>query len=627
MYSIFANLPAHLFHDIINYLANDKVLLFSLSSSSLIAEFCFSLLFKKLLVIEVISDRSIKTALHDIKNHKICGEEYLRITVKDLKQNISVFKKYLCFTNHLCYYLYCWIITSEFQFIKLLKTENIKLKELQHFDFQLFSAYNSTYYELFLDVFILHYCDYNNLKRLSLEGIRNFNNLTFFNHINFSLADVTFKNSIFTKFPSYCFKGLPNLRNLNLTSILLFHGITNQNANQFWASATNLRYLTFNFSLSSDLPFINHLNLRYLKIKNIQTRDFKKFDELKNLKRLTIEGRKINKLEPILKPNFFENIKNLEVLQLKVMCFKEIPVGINLLFYLENLDLSCNQISKIENLEELINLKELILFRNDIEKVENLENLKNLETLDLSLNEISISGLSNALSSLHKFKLASNLIGKAMDKFIFEKLPNIEIIELPFNKVFDSLCLYHLNNLRVFDLQFCEKILIFSQKSFDNMQNLLIINLSYCRIENLSFINFFPKCLKDLNLSHNLIKSLADTTDILNKESPNTGYQNKDSGFNGCEYCYVRNLDLSFNLINNFKSFNSMKFPNLKKLNLSDNNIQDLDCNNIHFFQRLEELDLSYNSIVEHSSNVENIIKILRLSLYRTGIFAIRNAQ
>lgn len=66
----------------------------------------------------------------------------------------------------------------------------------------------------------------------------------------------------------------------------------------------------------------------------------------------------------------------------------------NHVFYIyilyRTLDISFNRISRIENLEGLINLKKLYLVNNKIQKIENLQNLANLEMLELGSNKIRV---------------------------------------------------------------------------------------------------------------------------------------------------------------------------------------------------------------------------------------------
>jgi hypothetical protein len=59
-----------------------------------------------------------------------------------------------------------------------------------------------------------------------------------------------------------------------------------------------------------------------------------------------------------------------------------------LIHRLKTLNLTQNQISKIEGLEHLTSLKRLFLAKNNIKKIENLENLFNLEELYFSYQNV-----------------------------------------------------------------------------------------------------------------------------------------------------------------------------------------------------------------------------------------------
>ena len=77
---------------------------------------------------------------------------------------------------------------------------------------------------------------------------------------------------------------------------------------------------------------------------------------------------------------------------------------------LKLIDLSNNNISRIEGLENLIGLKELNLDNNQIIEIEGLENLIELESLNLSNNQITkICGLEN-LIKLRELDLRNNLL-------------------------------------------------------------------------------------------------------------------------------------------------------------------------------------------------------------------------
>ncbi len=49
------------------------------------------------------------------------------------------------------------------------------------------------------------------------------------------------------------------------------------------------------------------------------------------------------------------------------------------------MELAANKIEKIENLEELTNVEDLVLAKNRIKKIENLDNFSKLYSLNMSV--------------------------------------------------------------------------------------------------------------------------------------------------------------------------------------------------------------------------------------------------
>lgn len=63
------------------------------------------------------------------------------------------------------------------------------------------------------------------------------------------------------------------------------------------------------------------------------------------------------------------------------------------------LDISFNRLSKIENLDALVNLEKLFLCSNKISTIENLSSLTNLTMLELGDNKIRVSCLNRDCQS------------------------------------------------------------------------------------------------------------------------------------------------------------------------------------------------------------------------------------
>ena len=149
--------------------------------------------------------------------------------------------------------------------------------------------------------------------------------------------------------------------------------------------------ININKSDTSSIPFfIGHLtNLRTLTLNcslDFYNQD-EDFHENPDYKISKIEN--LDKLINLTTLNFtFNNIEKIENLET--------------LINLTNLDLSYNNIEKIENLETLINLTNLFLMENKIQKIENLDKLINLTNLFLMENKIQkIENLDKLINLIH----------------------------------------------------------------------------------------------------------------------------------------------------------------------------------------------------------------------------------
>lgn len=112
----------------------------------------------------------------------------------------------------------------------------------------------------------------------------------------------------------------------------------------------------------------------------------------------------------------------------------EINADYSCLPNLQDLNLSFNQISKIQNLDKLSNLVRLQLHKNNITKTSWLSNLKNLRILGLWYNQISKVSWLSELSNLQELELLHNQIS---DLSRLSDLPNLTSLKLEFNQISD----------------------------------------------------------------------------------------------------------------------------------------------------------------------------------------------
>lgn len=106
--------------------------------------------------------------------------------------------------------------------------------------------------------------------------------------------------------------------------------------------------------------------------------------------------------------------------------------GLNSLKNLKELDLSYNQISEIKGLENLVSLEFLGLINNRISEIKGLEKLKNLRTLFLHDNQITeIKGL-GTLQNLESLALENNKITEIKG---LENLNKLKVLGLELNPI------------------------------------------------------------------------------------------------------------------------------------------------------------------------------------------------
>lgn len=102
--------------------------------------------------------------------------------------------------------------------------------------------------------------------------------------------------------------------------------------------------------------------------------------------------------------------------------------------YLQELDLSYNQLNKIQKLDKLNNLRFLKLQKNNIKSTLWLELLSNLWYLNLAYNQISKVSWLSELSNLQELELQHNQIS---DLSRLSDLPNLTSLKLEFNQISD----------------------------------------------------------------------------------------------------------------------------------------------------------------------------------------------
>jgi internalin A len=198
---------------------------------------------------------------------------------------------------------------------------------------------------------------------------------------------------------------------------------------------------------------------------------------------------------------------------------------------LQVLNLSINRISEIEGLNNLVNLRHLGLAYNNryttttgsisggILQISNLNNLQNLEFLDLSFNLIGeINGLDNLLM-LSSLNLSNNSITKIEN---IGHLSNLKILHLSNNSITKIENIGHLSNLKILHLSNNSITKIENIGHLSNLESLYLSNNSITKIENIGHLSN----LERLYLSNNRIdtpkglRSLKELSHLVISQNP-----------------------------------------------------------------------------------------------------------
>lgn len=173
--------------------------------------------------------------------------------------------------------------------------------------------------------------------------------------------------------------------------------------------------------------FANHLKRLCLRQNFVSFLDPEVFHQLTKLEELDLYDNKIKTVGDAL-----DKLSSMSVLDLSFNLLRAVPEGLRFLSTLHTVYFVQNRISKINGLEQCINLRSLELGGNRIRKIENLEALVNLEELWLGKNKIAELENLGTLKKLKILSIQSNRITKLEN---LEDLENLEQLYLSHNGV------------------------------------------------------------------------------------------------------------------------------------------------------------------------------------------------
>lgn len=166
--------------------------------------------------------------------------------------------------------------------------------------------------------------------------------------------------------------------------------------------------------------------LRMLNLNGTSILKMENLSKLSNLERLELCNTNISRLENL------ENLRNLKTLLLKDCrngSFKQFENLANLKSLVELQISPCQDITSLEGIGNLINLKSLTMNGHSLTTIKNVAGLKNLETLDLSFGTLDNVGDLNSLTKLTRIDFTFNKIRKVGDLSKLESLDAFRINE------------------------------------------------------------------------------------------------------------------------------------------------------------------------------------------------------
>eukprot|EP00798_Chlamydomonas_sp_ICE-L_P007398 gene7398-525_t len=238
------------------------------------------------------------------------------------------------------------------------------------------------------------------------------------------------------------------------------------------------------------------------------------------------------------------------------------------------LDLHDRNIHQIQKLELCApNLRTVDLSFNQLVKLEGLTSLSKLKELKLYDNRITSLGTSlQPLTALHTLDLTSNRLVELQG---INHLRSLKVLKLAYNQISNLECLGRVTQLEMLDLS-SNKL-----KDLTGLSSCINLRELYVNANQISNLKGIQRCsyLYELHASDNALttlqglKTAAPKLDILNVSG--NKLSNLDSLADNC--VVLSELYVADNNIEMLSASLATKAPNLDSLDIAGNNISDLD--------------------------------------------------
>lgn len=337
-------------------------------------------------------------------------------------------------------------------------------------------------------------------------------------------------------------------------------------------TAVNLKKFSASHNNISDIPALLFLHAENMVEVDFSHNKIKKLDSfaLSGAKKLMKMDFSFNQLEKV-SGLVLGNVLTLEDMNLAHNNIKKVePNTFSIVKRLKALDLSYNNISQLNSssFEGLVNLQTLKLqhLSNQTIRIEPsiFANLFDLSWLDLSRNHIKTinEGVFSGLISLRKLNLQQIKID-AIEQFAFAGLNHMTDLDLSCDHSSDpnSSC-----GIGVLDKQ-----------AFDNLTNLIVLNLAnnaisqlnvgaFSKLEKLVYLN-----LSNTNLSEIKLGTFSHTKQLQSIDLSWNHFTVIDFALFLPRYLYLKSLYLNENKLNELEGFSQHLFPSLTRLGITGN--------------------------------------------------------
>lgn len=465
--------------------------------------------------------------------------------------------------------------------------------------------------------------DYNRVGVISASSFENV----------LQLRELSLAHNIIREIPDDTFSNLTRLEKLNLygnlittLSPLSLDGLRNS------LISLNIGLNRLNQVPILDFPYISSLILSKNNITSFSQDSFMRLPDLKNLdlSENAISDLPINVLNPLskltainLSKNYLKIVRSgqfngsvISVINLSGNEIEEVQTkAFNYLLFIHTIDLGSNKIERIDD-DAFFDTPYLHILRLNKNKLTNFKEEFFSLTIPVQTTEMRILDLgANAIPFLHSpaFKLLSKLTwiilsNNRITQFpadVVKSLPNLQHLNLENNKIERLRDFDFANSLRLRELNLAHNnIQEIAENAMQNSTQLQTIDLSNNAISNLPNDVFLGLSRLRMDLSHNNLKSFADSI------------------FHRTKIEKLQSLNLAYNQFTEVpvKALREQYFF-LSDVNFSHNKIRNVPTNT-EILVNIKGLDLSYNPLTSDDINVIlNEPKTLRyLNLAGTNI-------